>query len=77
MPGAEVAGVVTSLGEGVDDVEVGTRGVRLRFGGRLRRASVAKASSVRRLPDGVSFAESPDCFTHMGRLTTGLKNGAI
>ena len=25
VPGAEVAGVVTSLGEGVDDVEVGTR----------------------------------------------------
>ena len=74
VPGAEVAGVVTSLGEGVDDVEVGTRVVcGLGSVGGYAELAVAKASSVRRLPDGVALAESPGLLYAHGTTYYGLK----
>ena len=74
VPGAEVAGVVTSLGEGVDDVEVGTRVVcGLGSVGGYAELAVAKASSVRRLPDGVGFAESTGLLYAHGTTYYGLK----
>ena len=74
VPGAEVAGVVTALGEGVDDVEVGTRVVcGLGSVGGYAELAVAKASSVRRLPDGVGFAESTGLLYAHGTTYYGLK----
>ncbi|MEC9089196.1 MAG: NADPH:quinone oxidoreductase family protein [Actinomycetota bacterium] len=74
VPGAEVAGVVKSLGEGVDDVEVGTRVVcGLGSVGGYAELAVAKASSVRRLPDGVGFAESTGLLYAHGTTYYGLK----
>ncbi len=74
VPGAEVAGVVTSLGDGVDDVEVGTRVVcGLGSVGGYAELAVAKASSVRRLPDGVGFAESTGLLYAHGTTYYGLK----
>ena len=74
VPGAEVAGVVKSLGEGVDDVEVGTRVVcGLGSVGGYAELEVAKASSVRRLPDGVGFAESTGLLYAHGTTYYGLK----
>ncbi len=74
VPGAEVAGGVTSLGAGVDDVEVGTRVVcGLGSVGGYAELAVAKASSVRRLPDGVGFAESTGLLYAHGTTYYGLK----
>ncbi len=74
VPGAEVAGVVKSLGEGVEDVEVGTRVVcGLGSVGGYAELAVAKASSVRRLPDGVGFAESTGLLYAHGTTYYGLK----
>ena len=73
VPGAEVAGVVTSLGEGVDDVEVGTRGVRLRFGGRLRRACGCQGIIGEAFTRWCWFAESTGLLYAHGTTYYGLK----
>ncbi|MDP7067883.1 MAG: NADPH:quinone oxidoreductase family protein [Acidimicrobiales bacterium] len=74
VPGAEVAGIVTALGEGVEDIEVGTRVVcGLGSVGGYAELAVAKASSIRALPDGVGFAESTGLLYAHGTTYYGLK----
>ncbi len=59
VPGAEVAGVVASIGAGVDNVAVGDRVVSsVGVTGGFAELAVAKAADARILPDSVGFAES-------------------
>jgi NADPH2:quinone reductase len=52
-PGGEVAGTVTAVGDGVDDLAVGDRVVSMAGRGLAERA-VASAATTFRLPDGVA-----------------------
>ncbi|MFE7273377.1 SDR family NAD(P)-dependent oxidoreductase [Streptomyces sp. NPDC057623] len=54
-PGLECAGVVTAVGEGVHDLAVGDR-VCTAVPGSLASHTVAPASAVVRIPDGLGFA---------------------
>lgn len=57
-PGGEVAGVVEALGDGVRDFDVGDRVVAITGSGGLRQQLVLPASSLVRIPGGVSFEEA-------------------
>jgi NADPH2:quinone reductase len=56
-PGAEVAGVVREVGEGVDDVAVGDRVLASAGLGGFAEVAVAPARGVYALPDDMSFEE--------------------
>ena len=75
VPGAEVAGVVAALGDGVDGVAVGDRVVAgVGVTGGFAELAVAKAAGARRLPDGVGFAESTGLMYADGTSYYGLKH---
>ncbi|MEZ5236544.1 MAG: alcohol dehydrogenase catalytic domain-containing protein [Acidimicrobiales bacterium] len=74
VPGGEVAGVVTALGEGVDSLRVGDRIVGgLGTTGGYAELSVVPAAGSRVLPDGVGFAESTGLNYAYGTTLYGLK----
>ena len=74
VPGGEVAGVVTALGEGVDSLAVGDRVVGgLGTTGGFAELAVVPAAGARRLPDGVDFAESTGLNYAYGTSLYGLK----
>ncbi len=57
-PGLEGAGVVTALGEGVEDIAVGTAVVAgMRYGAMAEEANVPRVG-VRPKPDGLSFEQA-------------------
>lgn len=81
VPGHEVAGVVTAVGDGVTDHRPGDRVMAiLRDGGYAARA-VTSAASVARLPDAMSFTDGAAivitgltaiaCVEHHGRVRAG------
>ena len=74
IPGSEVAGVVTALGEGVDNIQIGSR-VLCGLGavGGYAEFAGAKAAVARILPDGVSFADSTGLLYAHGTTYYGLK----
>jgi NADPH2:quinone reductase len=55
-PGAEVAGVVAEVGEGVADVKPGQRVMALTGTGGMAEQAVADAKAVEVLPDEIDFA---------------------
>jgi NADPH2:quinone reductase len=55
VPGMELAGVVTELGEGVDTCHVGDRVMAIVTGGAFAEEAVAAASDVFVLPEGLDF----------------------
>lgn len=57
-PGSEVSGVVSEVGEGVEDVSVGARVVSLLDDGGYAEYAVAPAQSLIPLPDGLDFDEA-------------------
>lgn len=57
-PGGEIAGVVETLGEGVENLAVGDRVVAIMGSGGLREEVVLPASDLILIPDGVSFEEA-------------------
>jgi NADPH2:quinone reductase len=57
-PGAEVAGIVDAVGEGVTSVKPGDRVMAMPHGGGFAEVSIAPASSVFPIPDGMSFEEA-------------------
>lgn len=57
-PGAEVSGVVDALGDGVVSVAVGERVLAMPMGGAFAEYSVAPASRVFHVPDGMDFPEA-------------------
>ncbi|MBW2230155.1 MAG: NADPH:quinone oxidoreductase family protein [Deltaproteobacteria bacterium] len=74
VPGGEVAGVVSALGEGVDDLAVGDRVVGgLGVTGGFAELAVVPAAGARVLPDRVGFAESTGLNYAYGTTLYGLK----
>ena len=57
-PGSEVAGVVSEVGEGVEDVNVGDRVVSLLDSGGYAGYAVAPAGSLIPMPEGLEFDEA-------------------
>jgi NADPH2:quinone reductase len=57
-PGAEAAGVVRQVGEGVTDFAVGDRVVSESFKGAYAQQSIVAASRAVRIPDGVSTKQA-------------------
>ncbi len=53
--GVEVAGVITTVGEGVDDLRAGDRIAALPKTGAFAEETLARASAAIRLPHGVDF----------------------
>lgn len=79
IPGGEAAGVVCELGEGVDGFKVGERviGSTMLVGGFAEKVLV-KASTTRRLPGNLGFAESTGVLYAYGTGYYGLKfRGAL
>lgn len=74
VPGNEVAGVITALGDGVEGLAVGDR-VNAGLGGTgaFAELAVARASATRVLPDSVGFAESTGLLYAHGTTYYGLK----
>ncbi len=57
-PGSEVAGVVSEVGEGVEDVSTGDRVVSLLDSGGYAEYAVAPAGSLIPLPEGLDFDDA-------------------
>ncbi len=74
VPGGEVAGVVSAVGDGVTSVSVGDRVVGgLGATGGFAELAVLSAEGVRILPDSVDFAESTGLNYAYGTSLYGLK----
>ena len=58
VPGSEVAGIVTEVGIGVEDVSVGDRVVTLLATGGYAEYAVASARNLIPIPDGLGFDEA-------------------
>ena len=77
IPGGEVAGTVTAIGADVTGIEVGERVVSgLGAVGGYAEFAVAKENAVRKLPDGVGFAESTGLLYAHGTTYYGLNERA-
>lgn len=77
IPGGEVAGTVTAIGADVTGIELGERVVSgLGAVGGYAEFAVAKENAVRKLPDGVGFAESTGLLYAHGTTYYGLKERA-
>jgi NADPH2:quinone reductase len=74
VPGGEVAGVVSQVGEGVSGFEVGERvvGSTLLVGGFAEQV-VVKAGSAKKLSESLGFAESTGILYAYGTSYYGLK----
>jgi NADPH2:quinone reductase len=74
VPGGEVAGVVSELGEGVSQFKVGERvvGSTMLVGGFAEKVLV-KQSATRTLPENLGFAESTGILYAYGTGYYGLK----
>ncbi len=80
-PGAEVAGVIDAIGDGVAGFKIGDRVMAMPHGGGFGEASIAPASSVFSIPDGMSFEQAAAtpivyhtsyfAFTHRTQLRPG------
>ncbi len=80
-PGYEASGVITSIGEGVDGIEVGDRVLAMTgFGGYSEKVSIP-ISRVFKLPDSVTFDQAAaipvtygtayHMLFHLGRISPG------
>ena len=58
VPGSEAAGVVSEIGSDVTGLAVGDRVVASGWGGMFAEETVLRARTVRKLPEGVDFAEA-------------------
>jgi NADPH2:quinone reductase len=74
VPGGEVAGVVSEVGEGVTSFAIGDRvlGSTGITGGFVERCA-AKVDATRRIPDALGFAESTGMLYAYGTGVYGLK----
>jgi len=79
VPGGEVAGVVSALGEGVEGIATGDRVLGgLGVVGGFAELAVVPAAGVRHLPDEVGFAEATGLNYAYGTSLYGLKyRGAL
>jgi NADPH2:quinone reductase len=58
IPGAEVAGIVEAVGEGVRDLKPGDEVMAMPRGSGFAEASVVKATGAFRMPRGMSFEQA-------------------
>jgi len=58
IPGAETAGVIDALGDGVSGMKAGDRVMALTHGGGFAECSIAPASNVFPIPDVMAFEEA-------------------
>lgn len=72
-PGGEVAGVVRAVGPKVSDVSVGDRVCGGTLTGGFAELAVVKAPQVRKLPEGLGFAESTGLLYAYGTALYGLR----
>ena len=73
-PAAEIAGIVTGLGAGVDGVRTGDRVMAYVGWGGAREQIVAPASALVPIPDGVSDAIAAGVSVTYGTAIHGLKD---
>jgi len=73
-PAAEVAGIVTALGPGVDGIQVGERVMAYIGWGGAREEIVAPAPALVPIPDGVSDAVAAGVSVTYGTAIHGLKD---
>ena len=73
-PGAEAAGVVEALGEGVTDVAVGERVIAFTSWGGMAEKLALPASRVIRMPDEMPFDEGASLIMTYGTSIYGLKD---
>src|SRR5262249_59954861 len=57
-PGAEVAGIVDAIGEGVSSIKPGDRVMAMPHGGGFSEICLAPAISTFPMPDGMGFEEA-------------------
>ncbi len=75
-PGGEVAGVVESVGDGVNDLRPGDRVVAMAIWGGMAEKLAADASQVVRIPDGVDFVTAATVPTVYGTTLHALRDRA-
>ena len=73
-PGAEAAGVVESLGEGVTDLKVGDRVIAFTSWGAMSEKLALKASRCIPMPDQMPFDEGASLIMTYGTSIHGLKD---
>jgi NADPH:quinone reductase-like Zn-dependent oxidoreductase len=76
IPGMELAGVVTELGEGVEGIELGARVMAIVGGGAQAERCCVDAAGLLRVPEGVELTEAgglPETFitAHDALVTRG------
>jgi NADPH:quinone reductase len=75
-PGAEVAGVVDAVGEGVKGIQRGDRVIAVPGWGGLFERIAVRADSVVKMPDGMSFEEGAALLMTYGTSYYALKDRA-
>ncbi len=75
-PGAEIAGVIKSVGEGVGGLTVGDRVIGLCGNGGLAEKVAVPASNVFKMPDDMSFADGASLLMTYGTSAHALKDRA-
>ena len=75
-PGGEVAGVVESVGAGVEGLHPGDRVLAMSIWGGMAEKLAADASQVVRLPDGVDFVSASCVATAYGTTVHALRDRA-
>jgi NADPH:quinone reductase len=75
-PGAEIAGVIESVGEGVDGLTVGDRVIGLCGNGGLAEKVAVPASNVFKMPEDMSFADGASLLMTYGTSAHALKDRA-
>jgi NADPH2:quinone reductase len=75
-PGAEVAGVIAAVGEGVTHLQAGDRVLALTGFGGMAEAVVAPASRVAEIPDAMPFDEAAAFIMTYGTSHHALKDRA-
>ena len=73
-PGAEVAGVISAVGEGVTDFAVGDRVVANMIWGGFAEQAIAEVASVVKLADGFDFKEASGLLLTYATSLYGLKD---
>lgn len=75
-PGSELAGVVSSVGEGVNDLAVGDRVLAVPGHGAMADKVLAPESIVRKIPDAMSFEDGASFLLTYGTSHYALKQRA-
>ncbi|WP_086930997.1 NADPH:quinone oxidoreductase family protein [Agarilytica rhodophyticola] len=76
VPGSEVAGVISEIGEGVEHLKVGTRVIALCMLGGYAQKVACPASHVMPIPDGIGDEEAAALVTAHATAHHGLKQRA-